>query len=97
MGESLVEIICVKLSNHTKLIIYIFFFLFFLVNCTFGDIRTPLLGGTSESEGLVEVCINGSYYPVSLDSGGFSVREATIICKQLKLGSGKSACSKLLT
>lgn len=44
----------------------------------------------SDSEGLVEVCINGSYFPVSLDNGRFSVREATVICKQLRLGNGMS-------
>ena len=68
-------------------------FLSFIVptdGCTHGDIRSPLLGGASESEGLVEVCVNGTYLPVSLDNGRFSVREATVICKQLQLGNGLS-------
>ena len=59
------------------------------VGCIHGDIRTPLLGGVVNTEGLVEVCINGTYYTVSLDNGRFSVREATVICKQLGLGNGK--------
>ena len=60
-----------------------------IVNCTHGDIRTPLLGGVADYEGLVEVCVEGAYYPVSLDNGQFSVREATVICKQLRIGNGK--------
>ena len=59
------------------------------VGCTHGDVRAPLLGGVVDTEGLVEVCINGTYYSVSLDNGRFSVREATVICKQLGLGNGK--------
>ena len=60
-----------------------------IVGCTYGDIRTPLLGGVADTEGLVEVCVNGTYYTVSLDNGRFSVREAIVICKQLGLGNGK--------
>ena len=61
-------------------------------NCNHGEVRSPLLGGASESEGLVEVCVEGNYLPVSLDNGRFSVREATVICKQLGLGNGESNC-----
>ena len=50
--------------------------------------RSPLLGGGSEREGIVEICVDGNYLPVSLDNGRFSVREATVICKQLGLGNG---------
>ena len=50
--------------------------------------RSPLLGGVSESEGLVEVCASGTYLPVSLDNGRFSVREASAICGQLIPGTG---------
>ena len=39
-------------------------------------------------EGLIEVCVGGSFQPVILDNGRFSVREATAICRQLGLGSG---------
>lgn len=63
-----------------------------IVGCTHGNIRTPLLGGVADTEGLVEVCVNGTYYTVSLDNGRFSVREATVICKQLQLGNGKKFC-----
>ena len=58
--------------------------------CTHGEVRSPLLGGASKSEGLVEVCVNGTYIPVSLDNGRFSVREATVICRELGLGNGKT-------
>ena len=51
--------------------------------CTHGDVLSPLLGGASDDEGVVEVCVNGIYLPVSLDNGNFSTREASIICKQL--------------
>lgn len=59
-------------------------------HCNHGEVRSPLLGGASKSEGLVEVCVGSTYLPVSLDNGRFSVREATVICKQLGLGNGKS-------
>lgn len=68
---------------------------FHAVNCTHGDIREPLLGGVADNEGLVEVCVDGAYYPVSLDNGQFSVREATAICKQLSLGNGKLLLLKI--
>lgn len=58
-------------------------------DCLHGSVRTPLLGGASETEGIVEVCINGTYFPVTLDNGMFSVREASAICKQLDFGNGK--------
>ena len=64
-------------------------------NCVHGDIRTPLLGGVSDDEGVVEVCVNGTYYPVSLNKGRFSVTEATVICKQLKLGNGSSTAREI--
>ena len=60
-----------------------------IVGCIHGNVRTPLLGGVADTEGLVEVCVNGTYYTVSLDNGRFSVREVTVICKQLRLGNGK--------
>ena len=59
-----------------------------LTVCTHGEVRNHLLGGASESEGLVEVCVDGNYLPVSLDNGKFSVREATVICTELGLGNG---------
>ena len=61
---------------------------FTLDGCNDGD---ALLGGASKAEGIVEVCFNGTYLPVSLDNGRFSVREATAICNQLNLGNGLSS------
>ena len=57
-----------------------------------GDLR-PLLGGTSDSEGIVEVCVNGQFRTLTLGRGGddseaLSIREATVICKQLSQGTG---------
>lgn len=55
--------------------------------CVLGDI-TPLVGGTSPSEGLVEVCFGMAYRTVDLDS--FRVYEAGVLCRQMGLGSGQS-------
>ena len=55
-------------------------------NCVNGSVN--LLGGASDSEGTVEVCINGVYYPVSLQDGLFTVKESSVICRQLGLGNG---------
>lgn len=57
-------------------------------NCTHGEVRRPLFGRQSRSEGLVEVCVDGTYLPVSLDDGRFSVAEATVICRDLGVGNG---------
>ena len=57
-------------------------------DCNPGEVRRSLLGGASKREGIVEVCVDGNYLPGSLDNGRFSVREATVICKQLGLGNG---------
>ena len=61
--------------------------------CTHGEVRRPLLGGASEDEGVVEVCVNGIYLPVSLDNGNFSTREASIICRQLSPQANKGMIS----
>ena len=52
-------------------------------------VRQSLIGGLSTSEGLVEVCVDGTYLPVSLDNGRFSVAEATVICRELGIGNGQ--------
>ena len=52
-------------------------------------VRQSLIGGRSTSEGLVEVCVDDTYLPVSLDDGRFSVAEATVICRELGIGNGQ--------
>lgn len=55
--------------------------------CIDGD-SLPLLGGTSPWEGLVEICAGNEYLPV--DIATFSIHEANVLCRQMKLGTGKS-------
>ena len=72
-----------------NILIFCYFAMMLTDNCNPGEVRRPLLGGASEREGIVEVCVDGNYLLVSLDNGRFSVREATVICKQLGLGNGE--------
>lgn len=58
-----------------------------LTGCVDGDIH-PLIGGVSTTEGLVEVCTEGGFFMVDL--GSFTIAEASVICSQLDLGSGKT-------
>lgn len=58
----------------------------FVSECSNDDIR-PLLGGNSPQEGLVEVCHNGRFHRIPANA--ISIHEATVICRQLEVGSGK--------
>ena len=57
---------------------------FFIANstgsvCNYGDIR--LVGGSSDSEGRVEVCINNAWGTVCDD--GWEINDARAVCSQL--------------
>ena len=56
-------------------------FVLLTTDCTHGDVR--LLGGTSDSEGRVEVCVNGVWGTVCDDSWNY--QDAQVVCRQLRL------------
>ncbi len=47
--------------------------------CTDGDVR--LIGRASDSEGVVEVCLDNIYHRT--DTFDWRIQEATVVCKQL--------------
>ncbi len=64
---------------------------FFAAVCVEGEVR-PLIGGTTAAEGLVEVCAGGTFSLVDLNS--VTITEASVLCRQLNLGSGNLSTCK---
>ena len=56
-----------------------------LTGCAHGDVLA-LIGGVFPHEGFVEVCTDKGYLPVHVKA--FSIREASVLCRQMNLGSG---------
>lgn len=50
--------------------------------CHHGTVR--LVGGNSSYDGRVEVCESGCWGPVCIGDGGWTTREAAVVCKQLQ-------------
>ena len=56
-----------------------------VTNCTEGDLR--LVGGQSENEGIVQVCLDGVFGTLC-DNDEWDVRDAAVVCRQLGLPAG---------
>ena len=50
-------------------------------NCTDGDIR--LVGGSTSSEGIVEMCLGGHYGYICQDEMGTNDKKGILTCEQL--------------
>ena len=50
-------------------------------NCTSGDVR--LVNGSSDSEGIVEVCYQGVWTTVAGNSYYWDYRDAQVLCREL--------------
>jgi hypothetical protein len=55
-------------------------------SCSDGAVQ-PLRGGSSESEGFIEVCSGGEFQLVSPQD--FTISEANVICRELTESTGK--------
>ena len=56
-------------------------FLIVPINCTSGDVR--LVNGSSDSEGIVEVCYQGVWTTVDGYRYYWDYRDARVLCHQL--------------
>ncbi len=75
-----------KTSSMHAFYCHIFPHHIFVTGCPAGNVNLPLIGGTSDRSGLVEVCVGGDYFPISTSS--FTVNEASVLCRSVGLGNG---------
>ena len=72
-------------SIHNYLLNFFIFVIYLAstaaANCTNGDVR--LIGGNNITEGLVEICVSGTWGSICDDSWG--AQEMSVVCKQLGL------------
>ena len=64
-------------------LLYITFIPINLIGCTEGEVR--LVGGTSNAEGLVEICLRNEWGTVCDQM--WDVTDARVTCRQLRLAS----------